>query len=91
MPNLRNTYMPIVRVLISEPTAHNTLLLTSVSDLEALAVLGSCGWQILMFFTLNTYDSRCNVSRCMFVLLYSIKAHMCFRLQCERLLCVTTN
>jgi hypothetical protein len=34
-------------------------LLTSVSDLEAaLAVLGSCGWHILMFFTLNTQHQR---------------------------------
>jgi len=35
-----------------------TLLLTSVSDLEALAVLGSCGWHILMFFTLHACIDR---------------------------------
>jgi hypothetical protein len=38
--------------MIQLESMRNTMLLTSVSDFEALAELGSCGWHILMFFTL---------------------------------------
>jgi hypothetical protein len=41
----------------------HTFLQTSVSGFEDFAVLGSCGWHILMFFTLfGIYQSE--VNRC---------------------------